>query len=114
MRTKWSIECWATWFGHCALGIGHWDLSSSARQLDHEPGAMRRVVGDDDAAAMLRDNPAYDGEPEAAAPLLGRIVWQKELLAIGERNAGTVVGHRHAHGAARRLVLRLEIERPPP
>src|SRR4030095_3240593 len=77
-------------------------LSGSARQLDHEPRAVRRIVGNHDAAALLRDDSAHDRGAEPAAPLLGRIVWQKELLAIGERNARTVVGHRDADRATGR------------
>src|ERR1051325_566455 len=65
----------------------------STWQLDHEAGAARNVVGHVDGATVLRHDPAHDGKPQTAAPLLGRVVRQEQLLALGRRDARSVVGH---------------------
>jgi hypothetical protein len=46
-------------------------LVSSTGQFDREPCAARRVVADVDAAAVLGNNAADDGQTEAAAAPLG-------------------------------------------
>ena len=66
------------------------------------------MVADIDRAAMLGDDPADDGEPEPAAPPLGGVVRQKELLALRWRNAGAVIGHDKADEPVRRIELGLE------
>ncbi len=49
--------------------------------------------------------------PEPAAPLLGRVVRQEQLVALGRRNAGAVVRHDNPHQAVAGIVLRLDVDR---
>ena len=70
--------------------------------VDREHRARRHVVGDLDAAAVLGDDAADDGQAEAAAAPLGRIVRHEQLVAVGGRNAGAVVGDENARHAVDR------------
>ena len=51
-----------------------------------------------DAAAVLGDDAADDRQPEAAAALLRRAVRQKQLVALGRRNAGPLSATTIARG----------------
>src|SRR5262245_1929872 len=86
----------------------------STGQLYGKPRSARHIVADVDAAAVLGNNPADDGQAEAAAPALGRIVRQEQLLALGRRNARTVVGHDHAREAVGLVALRFHQNRSAP
>src|SRR5688500_10822147 len=86
----------------------------SARQLDREPRAARRVVGDLDAPAVLRHDPADDREPEPAAAQLGRVIRKEELLALRRRDPGAVVGHDNPHEVVGRVVPGLDVDRASP
>src|SRR6185436_7268017 len=81
------------------------------REFNGEAGASRGVVGDSDAAAMLSDDAADDGQAQTAAALFRRVVRQKELLALSGRNTWTVVRHDHPHDAVGPVVLGLDINR---
>src|SRR5512145_2398071 len=59
----------------------------STRQFDGEAGPARFVVGDVDAAAVFGNDAPDDGQAQAAAPPLGRIVGKEQLVALGGRDA---------------------------
>ena len=71
---------------------------------DREHRAVRRGVADLDAAAVLGDDPPDDRQAEPAAAALGRVVGHEQLLAIGGRHAGAVVGDDEPHDAVRAIV----------
>src|SRR5262249_49330294 len=81
--------------------VGFTDDGPSARQLDRKPGAARRVIAHVDAAAVLGNDAADDGEAEAAAGLLGGVVRQKQLFALGRGNARAIVGDDEARHVVR-------------
>src|SRR5262245_34148647 len=83
----------------------------STGQLYGKPRSARRIVADVDAAAMLGNNAADDGQAEAAAPALRRIVRQEQLLALRRRNARTIVGNDHARETVGLVALRFHPHR---
>ena len=89
---------------HAGFVVNDQDRMASTDQ--HGSSMAKRVpcgdvVGHVDAAAVLGDDAADDGQAETAAPLLGRVVRQEQLVALRRRNARTVVGHDDAHEVVR-------------
>src|SRR5688572_33456560 len=82
----------------------------STRQLDRESSTARRIVGHLDSAAMLVDDTADDGEADAAAALLGRVMRQEQLAPRVRRNPRPVVGDRDPDPVFRRQVLGLDVD----
>src|SRR5204862_3728751 len=71
--------------------------STARGQLHHEAHPLGTVVLDSDHALVLLDDPAHDGQAEAASPLLGREMRHEELVAVLGRYAGAIVGHPEPH-----------------
>src|SRR4029077_8671026 len=80
----------------------------SARHLDREPRPVWCVFAGFYAAAVFRDNPAHNRQPQAAAAALRRIVGKEQLLAFARRDPRSVVGHDDANHAVAVVELRFD------
>src|SRR5689334_23265745 len=92
-------------------GIGNGTFATSARQLHRESRTARGVVGEIDAAAMLRDDAPDDGKAQTATALLRRVVRQKQLVSLRRWNPRSVVRDDNANEIVRRIVLRRDLNR---
>ena len=57
---------------------------------------------------MLRDDSPHNREAEAAPAPFGRVVRQKQLLALGRRDARAIVGHDDPHQVVAGVELRFD------
>src|SRR6478609_10041512 len=76
--------------------------SSGPRQLEAKHASAARGVANVDLAAVVADNLAHEGQPEAGALLAGREERREDLLAQLGRDARSVVADFDAHPIAAR------------
>src|SRR5215213_7300665 len=79
-----------------------------AWQFNDESGAARLVVADLNRSAVFRDDAPHDGEAEAAAAPLRRIIRHEQLLPFSRRNPRSVVRDDQSDERRPRIVMSLE------
>ena len=89
-RSGSMVSCSARSPGRCL------HVSRATRSRTASPRVLSPTSID---AAVLGDDAADDRQAEAAAPPLGRVVRHEQLVAVGRRHAGPVVGDDDAHDA---------------
>src|SRR5688572_21348345 len=84
-------------FGAALPSINLAGRSSLTGQFDRETGSAWHVVADVDAAAVLGNNPADDGQPQPASPLLRGVIRKEQLVPFRRWNTGSVIGNDDPH-----------------
>ena len=76
------------------------DAGLAFGQIDAERGAAAFFAGNGNRAVMIADDGLHDGEAEACAELLGRVIRGEEARALFGREAFAGVGYFDADGFA--------------